>query len=83
MEIRRPLAALLAALALTGGGALTACSSPTESKTGTPADTATKSNSSGNNPGGTSQGNLPDNSNQTGSSGANRAPAGNAGNGNG
>jgi hypothetical protein len=71
MEIRRPLAALFTALALVGGGALTACSSPTEFTTGTPADKA--SNSSGNNPGGTSQGNLPDNSNQTGSGSAGRA----------
>jgi hypothetical protein len=65
MEIRRPLAALVTAVALVGGGALTACSSPTDAKTGTPADTATKSNSSGNNPGGNSQGNLPNNSNKT------------------
>lgn len=39
MQIRRPLAALLTALALAGGGALTACSSP--GNTGTPADKTT------------------------------------------
>jgi hypothetical protein len=62
MEIRRPLAALFTALALVGGGALTACSSPTDSNTGTPRDTA--SNTSGNSPANDSQGDLPDNSNR-------------------
>jgi hypothetical protein len=61
MQIRRPIVVLLAALTLVGGGALTACGDPTTGGTGTPADTA--SNSSGNNPSGTSQGKLPDNSN--------------------
>jgi hypothetical protein len=61
MHIRRPLAAFLTAVALVGGGALSACSGP-NSNTGTPKDTA--SNTSGNNPGGASQGNLPDNSNR-------------------
>ena len=41
MQIRRPVAALVIALALAGGGALTACESPTSSNTGTPADNAT------------------------------------------
>ena len=67
MQIRRPLAALLASLALVGGGALTACSSPTSGTTGTPADTA--SNTSGNNPAGDSQGDLPNNSNRETTSG--------------
>ena len=71
MEIRRPLAALFTALALVGGGALTACSSPTESTTGTPADKA--STTSGNNPAGDSQGDLPDNSNRETTTGADRA----------
>jgi len=72
MQIRRPLAALLTALAL-AGGVLTACSSPTSAKTGTPADTAP--GSPGGNPTGASQGNLPLNRNhQTGSSnGSSRA----------
>jgi|tagenome__1003787_1003787.scaffolds.fasta_scaffold20955675_3 hypothetical protein len=60
MQIRRPLAALFAALALVGGGALSACSSPTDARTGTPADHA--SLTAGNDPSGDSQGNLPDNS---------------------
>ena len=73
MQIRRPLAALLTALALAGGGALTACSSPTSATTGTPMDTA--KNTSGGNPTGASQGNVPMNSNkQTGSNtGSDRA----------
>ena len=71
MQIRRPLAALLATLALVGGGALTACSSPTESTTGTPKDTA--SNTSGNNPAGDSQGDLPNNSNRETTTGGDRA----------
>jgi hypothetical protein len=71
MQIRRPLAALLTALALASGGALTACESP--GRTGTPADNA--KNTSGGNPTSVSQGSLPLNSNkQTGSnSGSDRA----------
>ncbi|TFV85846.1 hypothetical protein [Blastococcus sp. CT_GayMR16] len=60
MEIRRPIVALITALTLVGGGALTACGDPTESGTGTPKDTA--ENTSGNDPSDESQGNLPDNS---------------------
>jgi hypothetical protein len=71
MRIRRPLAALFTALALLGGGALTACASPTDAITGTPADHAKLT--TGNDPGGVSQGNLPDNSNEQTSSGADRA----------
>jgi hypothetical protein len=71
MQIRRTAAALVAAAALTaGGGALSACGGP-QANTGTPKDTA--ANTSGNNPGGASQGNLPDNSNVETSSGAGRA----------
>jgi hypothetical protein len=70
MMIRRTAAALVAAVALAAGGT-TACSAATDSNTGTPKDTA--SNTSGNNPGGASQGNLPDNSNLETSSGAGRA----------
>ena len=58
MNIRRSMAGLLTALALVSGGALTACGDPA-SNTGTTKDTST--NTSGNDPGGTSQGNLPDN----------------------
>jgi hypothetical protein len=69
MHIRRPLAAFLTALALAGGGALTACESPTSSRTGTPADKATTTH-------GSPTGNpLPHNSNREtttgGASGAN------------
>jgi hypothetical protein len=70
MQIRRTAAALVAAAALAVGGT-TACSNATESNTGTPKDTA--SNTSGAEPGGASQGNLPDNSNRETSSGAGRA----------
>ncbi|WP_104523884.1 hypothetical protein [Blastococcus atacamensis] len=67
MQIRRPLAALLAALALFGGGAtLTACGDPAglDRNDGTSDDTG---NTSGNDPGSEEQGDLPDNSNrQTG-----------------
>jgi hypothetical protein len=59
MNIRRPVAGLLTVLALVSGGALTACGDPTDSTTGTPKDTAT--NTSGADPGGTSQGNVPRN----------------------
>jgi hypothetical protein len=48
--------------------ALTACSDPSDSGTGTPKDTAT--NTSGNSPSDESQGNLPDNSNPEPSSGS-------------
>jgi hypothetical protein len=67
MRIRRPLAALVTALTLFGGGAtLAGCGDPTNGTTGGPADTA--SNTSGNNPSDRSQGNLPDNSNREPSS---------------
>jgi hypothetical protein len=58
MNIRRPLAALITTAALVSGGALTACGDP-DSTTGTPKDTAT--NTSGADPGGVSQGNVPRN----------------------
>jgi ABC-type oligopeptide transport system substrate-binding subunit len=58
MYIRRSLAGLLTALALISGAALTACGDP-DSTTGTPKDTAT--NTSGAEPGGVSQGNVPSN----------------------
>ena len=61
MEIRRPLAALLAALALFGGGAtMTACGDPATPNEGTTDDDS--ENTSGNDPGSEEQGNLPDNS---------------------
>ncbi|TFV51609.1 hypothetical protein [Blastococcus sp. TF02A-35] len=63
MQIRRPLAAVLAALALFGGGAtLTACGDPAglDRNDGTSDDTE---NTDGNDPGSEEQGNLPDNSN--------------------
>ena len=59
MNIRRSLAGLLTALALVSGGALTACQAAPEANTGTPKDTA--ENTSGSDPGGASQGNLPKN----------------------
>jgi len=71
MQIRRTAAALVTALALAAGGSLTACGNATQSTTGTSKDTA--SNTSGNNPGGASQGNLPDDSNRETSTGAGRA----------
>ena len=61
MEIRRPIVAVLTALTLLGGGTLTACGDPVESGTGTPKDTA--ENTSGSDPSGESQDNVPDNSN--------------------
>jgi ABC-type oligopeptide transport system substrate-binding subunit len=60
MNIRRSVAGLLTVLALISGGALTACGDP-DSTTGTPKDTAT--NTSGADPSGVSQGNVPDNDN--------------------
>jgi hypothetical protein len=59
MNIRRSMAGLLTALALVSGGALTACQAAPEANTGTPKDTAR--NTSGSDPGGVSQGNLPQN----------------------
>jgi len=59
MNIRRSLAGLMTALALVAGGAITACEAAPEANTGTPKDTA--ENTSGSDPGGTSQGNLPKN----------------------
>ncbi len=59
MNIRRSLAGFLTALALVSGGALTACQAAPDANTGTPKDTA--ENTSGGDPGGASQGNLPKN----------------------
>jgi hypothetical protein len=59
MNIRRSMAGLLTALALVSGGALVGCEAAPEANTGTPKDTA--SNTSGSDPGGVSQGNLPKN----------------------
>ena len=62
MQIRRPLAALLTALALFGGGAtLTACGDPSglDRNDGTSDE---GDSDSGNDPGSEEQGNLPDNS---------------------
>jgi hypothetical protein len=61
MEIRRPIAALMTALALVGGGAtLTACQAAgQEQNDGTTDDSG---NTSGSDPSEESQGNLPDNS---------------------
>jgi hypothetical protein len=72
MEIRRPIAALLTALALVGGGAsMTACASPSGGSNSDQRNDGTNDtshNTAGNDPGGASQNNLPDNSNrQTGS----------------
>ena len=59
MNIRRSMAGLLTALALVSSGALVGCVAAPEARTGTPKDTA--SNTSGSDPGGVSQGNLPQN----------------------
>jgi len=66
MNIRRPMAGLFVALALLGGPAtLTACSASGDgANDGTTDDDST--NTSGNDPAGTSQGNLPDNNDGTG-----------------
>jgi len=64
MELRRPIAALMTALALLGGGgaSLTACGSAGESQNdGTTDDSE---NTSGDDPSEDSQDNLPDNSNE-------------------
>jgi hypothetical protein len=62
MELRRPIAALMTALALFGGGAtLTACGAAGQDQNdGTTDDSE---NTSGNDPSDESQDNLPDNSN--------------------
>jgi hypothetical protein len=62
MELRRPIAALMTALALFGGGAtLTACNAAGQDQNdGTTDDSE---NTSGNDPSDESQDNLPDNSN--------------------
>jgi len=80
MRIRRPLAALVTALALASGGALTACSAPGGSWTGTPADSA--KNTSGGDPTSVSQGSLPLNSNEQAgpSNGSDRAGGNHKGN---
>ena len=64
MQIRRPLAALMAALAIFGGGAtMTACSaSGTDQNDGTTDDDS--GNRDGSDPGSDEQDNLPDNSNE-------------------
>jgi hypothetical protein len=63
MQIRRPLAALLTALTLFGGGAtLTGCEAAGEGqRDGTTDDSG---NTGGSNPEDEQQGNVPDNSNQ-------------------
>jgi hypothetical protein len=64
MQIRRPIAALMTALALFGGGAtMTACS---DSDVSTPNEGTTdddSGNTEGNDPGSDEQDNLPDNTN--------------------
>lgn len=66
MHIRRPVAALVTALALAGGGGmLTGCSNGGDSNTGTPRDQVTKSSTS---PSNASMGNLPTDSNRVTSS---------------
>ena len=77
MNIRRSLAGLLTALALISGAALTACGDTTDSTTGTPKDTAT--NTSGAEPGGVSQGNVP--SNDSSKTSGNESRDNNSGNG--
>lgn len=74
MQIRRPLAAILTALALTGGGVLTACSSPTSSTTGTPADNQPTTS------GTAAHASIPHNSNRETTTPANRNGGANKGN---
>jgi hypothetical protein len=63
MQIRRPIAALMTALALFGGGAtMTACQAAGDGQSDGTTDSGNPD--SGNDPGSESQGNLPDNSNQ-------------------
>ncbi len=62
MELRRPIAALLTALALFGGGAtMTACGAAGQGQNDGTTDEDSE-NRSGNDPGGASQDNVPDNS---------------------
>ncbi|RZU31673.1 hypothetical protein [Blastococcus saxobsidens] len=62
MQIRRPLAALFAALALFGGGAtMTACQAAGQDQNDGSTDDS--ENTGGSDPGSEDQGNLPDNSN--------------------
>jgi hypothetical protein len=59
MQIRRPIAGLFVALTLFGGGAaLAGCGDPTSSRTGTPADTVTRT------PTQSASNSVPDNSNR-------------------
>ena len=63
MQIRRPIAALLTALALFGGGAtMTACQAAGDGQGDGTTDSGNPD--SGDDPGSEDQGNLPDNSNQ-------------------
>jgi len=63
MRIRRPVAVFLASLALAGAASLTACGAQAQTwRTGTPADHAELT--TGNDPGGDRQGNLPNTSNR-------------------
>ncbi|MCW2683081.1 MAG: uncharacterized protein JWP33_994 [Blastococcus sp.] len=65
MHIRRPIAALLTALALVGGGSatLSACGGDPAGLDRNDGTTDDSSNTGGNDPGSDEQGNLPDNSN--------------------
>ncbi len=63
MRIRRPVASVLASLALVAGvGVLTGCGASAQPITGTPGDHAQLT--TGNSPGSVEQGNLPDLSNR-------------------
>jgi hypothetical protein len=67
MELRRPLAALMTALALVGGGAsLTACGGDPAGLDRNDGTTDDSENTSGEDPSEDSQDNLPDNSNPDG-----------------
>ncbi|MCW2579040.1 MAG: uncharacterized protein JWR82_641 [Blastococcus sp.] len=65
MHIRRPIAALLTALALVGGGSatLSACGGDPAGLDRNDGTSDDSSNTSGSDPGSDEQGNLPDNSN--------------------
>jgi hypothetical protein len=63
MKIRRPVAAVLTALTLFGGGATVSACSPGAGQDQNDGTTDDSGNTSGNDPAGESQDNVPDNSN--------------------
>jgi hypothetical protein len=67
MQLRRPIAALMTALALFGGGAtLTACEAAGQDQNDGTTDSGDTPNTATNDESGQSQDNVPDNSDQSG-----------------